>query len=656
MATPEQGRNWGVGGLLVALGLVFGDIGTSPLYVFQAIVGSEKVSKELIFGSLSCIFWTLVLITSFKYVYLALKADNRGEGGIFALYARVRRYRARWAIFPALIGCATLMADGVITPAISISAAVEGIHRISPQIQTYPIVLSILFLLFFAQQFGSGKLGAYFGPIMFVWFGFIGLTGFRQILSTPSVFDALNPYYAYQFITHYKGELTGHAGFWLLGAVFLCTTGCEALYSDLGRCGKVNIRLTWLFVFPCLILCYFGQGAWLLNFQGKILPQEVQQVGVFYSLIPQEWVTPVIVLAVTATIIVSQALITGLFTMVSEAVKLKLWFNMKIFYQAKERGLVYIPFINWILMLGSMSAVFVFKQSSNMEEAYGFAIIIDMLMTSSLLLHFIDRRNKSFTRAALIGCIFGFIEIAFLVSSINKIPHGGWFSLFPSLFLFGCVYVFWRARKIRDKHIDFQDIAPYIPLLKDLIKDETIAREATNLVYFSLSDDPTKIDSNILYSLLRKRPKRADIYWFVHVVLTDAPFTKKYKVKTILPNKIFYVRLKFGFKEEHKVNLMFKEVVQKMQEAGEVDEKSHYPSLRKHDMPADFKFIVLNSRLSVDDDITPFEQFIVRAYRVLKKISLTPAQDFGLDLSNVATETVPITIGIPKEFDLKREI
>jgi KUP system potassium uptake protein len=656
MATPEQGRNWGVGGLLVALGLVFGDIGTSPLYVFQAIVGSEKVSKELIFGSLSCIFWTLVLITSFKYVYLALKADNRGEGGIFALYARVRRYRARWAIFPALIGCATLMADGVITPAISIAAAVEGIHRISPQIQTYPIVLCILFLLFFAQQFGSGKLGAYFGPIMFVWFGFIGLTGFSQILSTPSVFDALNPYYAYQFITHYKGELTGHAGFWLLGAVFLCTTGCEALYSDLGRCGKVNIRLTWLFVFPCLILCYFGQGAWLLNFQGKILPQEVQQVGVFYSLIPQEWVTPVIALAVTATIIVSQALITGLFTMVSEAVKLKLWFNMKIFYQAKERGLVYIPFINWILMLGSMSAVFVFKQSSNMEEAYGFAIIIDMLMTSSLLLHFIDRRNKSFTRAALIGCIFGFIEIAFLVSSINKIPHGGWFSLFPSLFLFGCVYVFWRARKIRDKHIEFQDINPYIPLFKDLIKDETIAREATNLVYFSLSNDPNKIDSNILYSLLRKRPKRADIYWFVHVVLTDAPFTKKYKVKTIVPNKIFYVRLKFGFKEEHKVNLMFKEVVQKMQEAGEVDEKSHYPSLRKHDMPADFKFIVLNSRLSVDDDITPFEQFIVRAYRVLKKISLTPAQDFGLDLSNVATETVPITVGNPKEFDLKREL
>jgi KUP system potassium uptake protein len=656
MATPEQGQKWSVGGLLVALGLVFGDIGTSPLYVFQAIVGAEKVTKELIFGSLSCIFWTLVIITSFKYVYLALKTDNRGEGGIFALYARVRRYRARWAIFPALIGCATLMADGVLTPAISISAAVEGIHRVMPHVETYPYVIAIIFLLFCAQQFGSGRLGAYFGPIMLIWFGFIGITGLKQILNTPSVFEAINPYYAYQFITHYKGELTSHVGFWLLGAVFLCTTGCEALYSDLGRCGKTNIRLTWLFVFPCLILCYFGQGAWLMNFEGKVLPAEVQQVGIFYSLIPQEWVIPVAVLAITATIIVSQALITGIFTMVSEAVKLKLWFNMKIFYQAKERGLVYIPFINWILMLGSITAVLIFKKSSNMEEAYGFAIVVDMIMTSSLLLHFIDRRNKSFSRALLIGCVFGFIELAFLVACINKIPNGGWFSLFPSIFLFGCVYVFWCARKIREKHIGFQDIEPYIPLFKDLIRDETITREATNLVYFSLSNDPTKIDSNILYSMFRKRPKRADIYWFVHVVLTDAPYTKKYKVKTILEGKMFYVRLKFGFKEDHKVNLVFKEIVQKMQEDGEVDEKSHYPSLRKHEMPADFKFYVLNSRLSVDDDISPFEQFIVRAYRILKRISLTPAQDFGLDLSNIANETVPITVGKPKDFDLKREM
>ena len=655
MATPEQGRKWGVSGLLVALGLVFGDIGTSPLYVFQAIVGSEKVTKELILGSLSCIFWTLLLITTFKYVYLALKADNRGEGGIFALYARVRRYRARWVIFPALIGCATLMADGVITPAISISAAVEGIHRITLDIPTYPIVIIIIFLLFFAQQFGSGKLGVFFGPIMFIWFAFIGGVGLNQILITPSVFEAINPYYAIHFITHYKGEMTGHAGFWLLGAIFLCTTGCESLYSDLGRCGKTNIRLTWLFVFPCLILCYFGQGAWLLNFEGKVLPAAVQQVGTFYAIIPETWVIPVIILATTATITVSQALITGIFTMVSEAIKLKLWFNMKVSYQARERGLVYIPFINWILLMGCITAVLVFKKSSNMEEAYGFAIVVDMIMTSSLLLHFVHMRNQSLLKAILIGCIFGFVELAFLISSINKIPTGGWFTLFSAIFIFGCVFIYWSGRKIRDKHLDFQDVNDYVPLFKELIKDETIQREATNIVYLSMSDDANKIDSNILYSLFRKRPKRADIYWFVHVVMSDAPFVKKYKVKTIVPGKVFYMRLKFGFKIEHKVNVMFKEIVKKMQDDGEVDEKSHYPSLRKYDIPADFKFILLNSRLSVDDEITPFEQFVVRAYRVLKKISLTPAQDFGLDMANVETETVPITVGKPKDFDLTRE-
>jgi KUP system potassium uptake protein len=655
MATPEQGRNWHIGGLLIALGLVFGDIGTSPLYVFQAIVGAEKVSRDLILGSLSCIFWTLILITTFKYVYLALKADNRGEGGIFALYARVRRYRARWVIFPALIGCATMMADGVITPSISISAAVEGIHRIIPNIETYPFVIALIFFLFFTQQFGIGKLAPFFGPIMFIWFGFIGLVGLKQIFNDPSVFQAIYPTHALHFITHYKGELTGHAGFWLLGAVFLCTTGCEALYSDLGRCGKTNIRLTWLFVFPCLILCYFGQGAWLLNFDGKVLPPEVQQVGTFYAMIPQEWVIPVIILATTATITVSQALITGIFTMVSEAIKLKLWFNMKISFQAQERGQVYIPFINWILLMGCITAVLVFKKSSEMEEAYGLAIVIDMIMTSSLLLHFVHMKNQSLLKAIGIGCVFGFAEVAFLISSINKIPTGGWFTLCSAAVIFGCVFIFWRARKIREKHFEFQEISEYVPLLKELMKDETIQREATNIVYMSMSDDASKIDSNILYSLFRKKPKRADIYWFVHVVISDSPYAKKYKVKTIVPGKVFYVRLKFGFKVEHKVNVMFKEIVQKMQDAGEVDEKSHYPSLRKYDIPADFKFYLLNSRLSVDDEITPFEQFTVRAYRLLKKLRLPPAQDFGLEMANIEVETVPITIGKPKDFILTRE-
>ncbi|NJN33050.1 MAG: hypothetical protein HC817_01140 [Saprospiraceae bacterium] len=361
MATPEKGQRWSLGGLLAALGIIFGDIGTSPLYVFKAIIGKEKVSTALVYGSLSCIFWTLVLLTSFKYVYLALKADNRGEGGIFALFARVRRYKATWTVFPALIGCATLMSDGFITPAISISAAVEGIHRFNPHIPTVPITLTIIIALFVVQQFRATTFGFIYGPIMLVWFSVIGILGLNQILETPSVLQALNPLHALNFIINYKGEISGLAGFWLLGAVFLCTTGCEALYSDLGRCGKTNIRLTWLFVFPCLVLCYFGQGAWLLNFEGKVLPAEVQQIGTFYSMIPSQYVLPMVGLAIVATVIVSQALITGIFTMVSEAMRLKLWFNMKVSYPTQTRGQVYVPFINWFLMCGCIAAVLVFS-------------------------------------------------------------------------------------------------------------------------------------------------------------------------------------------------------------------------------------------------------------------------------------------------------
>jgi KUP system potassium uptake protein len=655
MATPEQGNKSSIGGLLMALGIVFGDIGTSPLYVFQAIIGSEKVDSTLILGSLSCIFWTLMLITSFKYVYLALKADNRGEGGIFALYARVRRYKASWTIFPALIGCATLMSDGFITPAISISAATEGIHRLMPAFPTFYLVVGILIALFVSQQFRATTFGIIYGPIMLVWFSVIAVSGLIQILEAPSVFKALNPVYAIQFVMHYKGGLTGVAGFWLLGAVFLCTTGCEALYSDMGRCGKVNIRLTWTFVFPCLILCYFGQGAWLLHFQGKVLPAEVQQVGVFYSMIPLNWVIPMVILAILATVIVSQALITGIFTMVNEAMKLKLWFNMKVSYPTQLRGQVYIPFINWFLLCGCITAVWVFQFSKNMEGAYGLAIVIDMLMTSSLLLHFVHMRNQSLIRAVVIGCVFGFVEIIFFVACMGKFAHGGWFSLLNAAFIFFCVFIFWRARKIREKHTEFVPFAQYSATIKDLMNDDTVPREATNLVYMTMSHDAKEIDSNIIYSLFRKRPKRADIYWFVHVDITDAPYTKKYKVVTLIEGKAFYVKLKFGYKVDHRVNTMFKEIVQKMQNDGEVDEKSHYPSLRKYDLPADFKFILLNSRLSVDDEITPFEQFIVRSYRMLKKISTPPAQDFGLDMANVETETVPIYINKPKEFDLIRE-
>jgi KUP system potassium uptake protein len=647
------------GGLLVTLGIVFGDIGTSPLYVMKAITTGENISKDLVYGGVSAVFWTLIILTTFKYVYLALNADNRGEGGIFALYALVRRYKSRWIIYPAIIGCAALISDGFITPPISVSSAVEGLAQLGVRygidfahIETIPIVLAILVALFVIQQFGTNFVGKAFGPIMMVWFGMIATLGIMQIVNHPSVVEALNPIYALKMVTTYRGSLTGSHGFWLLGAVFLCTTGGEAMYSDLGHCGKHNIRISWGLVFVCLMINYLGQAAFLLdNFDGK----PFESKSVFYSLMPTEFLPYGIAVATCAAIIASQALISGCFTLVNEAMKLKLWPNMKVNYPTQMKGQIYIPGINWFLLTGCITVVLIFRESSNMEAAYGLAIVLDMLMTTSLLLHYMHMKRQPIWRIVVLGVVLFIIELSFLTSNLSKVPHGGWFSILLACVLFFCIFMWYKAKELRRRHLSTVSIEPYIPMLKDLMNDDTIPKEATNLVYLAMSSEQDKIDSNIIYSIFRKRPKRADVYWFVHVDICDEPFLKQYKVTTILPQKIFFVRLKFGFKVEHKVNLMFNKIVKEMQESGEVDGLSHYPSLRKHRYNADFKFILLNSRASMDDDISPFDQFTIRAYRLLKRLSLPTTEDFGLEISNIEVETVPIKIGTTKDIDLKRE-
>jgi KUP system potassium uptake protein len=648
-----------IGGLLVTLGIIYGDIGTSPLYVMKAIIGSEKISEALVYGGVSCVFWTLMIVTTFKYVYLALNADNRGEGGIFALYALVRRYKSKWIIYPAIIGCAALIADGFITPPISVSSAVEGLANLGNRwgmdwehIDTLPIVLTILVGLFVIQQFGTNVVGKAFGPIMMLWFGMISALGVVQIMQYPSVIKALNPMYAINLVTNYRGELTGLHGFWLLGAVFLCTTGGEALYSDLGHCGKQNIRASWGMVFICLMLCYLGQAALLMNrFDGQIFEGK----STFYALMSPEFLPIGIVVATMAAIIASQALITGCFTLVNEAMKLKLWPNLKVSYPTQLKGQIYIPSINWFLLAGCVGVVLIFRESAKMEAAYGLAIVLNMLMTTSLLLHYIDMKRKPRWWLITVGVILIPIELVFMFSNLIKFSHGGWFSVLLAAVLFAGIFIWYRARLLRTSHLNFVDIEPYIPMLKELMHDDTVPKEATNLVYMTMSGDVKKIDSNIVYSIFRKRPKRADIYWFVHVDICDDPYLKKYSVETLIPERAFFVKLKFGFKVEHKVNLMFNKIIKEMQDSGEVDELSHYPSLRKRGWGADFKFILLNSRISADDEIGSIDQFFVRAYRILKKMSLSTQEDFGLEVSNVEVETVPINVGKAKDIELIRE-
>ncbi len=635
-------------GVLVSLGIIYGDIGTSPIYTLRFIVGDHVISEDLILGGLSCVFWTLTLITTLKYIYLALNADNKGEGGIFALYALVRRYKATWVIFPAIIGCCTLIADGFITPAISVTSAVEGLRSLNPDITEetiITIVIAILLGLFVFQQFGSSVVGKTFGPVMLIWFVFIGTIGATHLVQNLSVLKAINPVYAVELLAKYPG------GFWILGAVFLCTTGAEAMYSDLGHCGKSNIRMGWGFVKICLLLSYFGQGAWLLQHEGTTLDGAIP----FFEIMPKGLLFIGVLIATMATVIASQALISGTFTLVNEAMKLRLWPSTRVRYPSQIKGQIYIPSINWILMFGSILVVLYFKESDAMQAAYGLAITFDMLMTTSLLVYYFSTSKKSRIRSAVMALVFFGIEGAFLVSNLSKFSHGGWFSFTIAAVFFVMMFILYKARGVRERHTEFVDLKHYVPMIQDLQADTSIPKEATNLVYMAVADSKRSIDSNIVYSIFKKRPKRADVYWFIHVDTVDSPYTSKYSVDTIIPKKCFFVRIKLGFKADHRVNLLFNKILHDMAENAEIDLVSHYDSLQRHSMPADFKFVILHSLASVDSEISSFDNLIIQGYRFIKKHSLSTEEMYGLELANVEVERVPIMVGPPAKVHIKRE-
>lgn len=634
-----------VAGILVALGIIYGDIGTSPIYTMKFIVGDRPITEGLILGGLSAVFWTLTLITTIKYIYLALNADNKGEGGIFALYALVRRYKAGWVIYPAIIGCCTLVADGFITPAISVSSAIEGLRLIYPEIPTTSIVIVILFLLFVFQQFGSAVVGRTFGPIMCVWFVMLALLGLNQLIHYPSIFRALNPAYAVNLIATYPG------GFLLMSAVFLCTTGAEALYSDLGHCGKENIRMSWAFVKTCLLINYFGQGAWLLTQQGQHLGERIP----FYAIMPEWFLILGIIIATMATIIASQALISGTFSLINEAIKLRLWPASRVRYPSESMGQMYIPAMNWILMVGSILVVVIFQESSAMEGAYGLAITVNMLMTTSLLVYYFVIVKKSTYRSILLGTVFFSLEGMFLASNLHKFEHGGWFTFAIAFIFFSLMFILLKARRLRQRHTEFVDLRHYEGMLKDVSEDFTIPKEASNLVYLAVADSRRYIDSNIVYSIFKKRPKRADVYWFVHIETVDNPFTSKYKVDTIIPKKAFFINIRLGFKTPHRVNALFNKIIHEMADNGEIDLTSPYPALHKYSMMSDFKFISIHSWASADSEISKFDQFIITGYRWIKSISLSTEEMYGLEAANIEMEKVPIQVGPAAKVKIKRE-
>jgi KUP system potassium uptake protein len=631
-------------GLLVTLGIIFGDIGTSPLYVMSAIIGKREISELLILGGISCIFWTLTLQTTLKYIVLTLRADNKGEGGIFSLYALVRKMHIRWLFLPAMAGGAALLADGIITPPISVASAIEGLNVINPHLETLPIVIGILFALFFIQQFGTRFVGRFFGPVMLVWFTMLLVLGIKEIVQVPIVFKAINPAYAIQLLTRYPG------GFWLLGAVFLCTTGAEALYSDLGHCGRKNIRISWIFVKIALLANYFGQGAWLLQHVGKTLGDNKP----FYAIMPEWFLFSGIIIATCAAVVASQALISGTFTLINEGMRMELLPKGRIEYPTDIRGQLYIPSINWLLCAGCIGIVLYFRESSNMEAAYGLAIVLTMLMTTTLLTYYLFLQHYPRWLIYIIYITFIGIELSFLIANLAKFTHGGYVTVGLSLCIFSIMWIWHEARKIRTSLVEFVRLSKYYDIIDDVSRDEGIPKYATHLVYLTSAQKDDEVENKIIYSILNKQPKRADIYWLVHVDVLDEPYTMEYRVRELVNDRIIHIRFRVGFRIEPKINLMFRQVVQELVVNREVDLTSRYASLKDQHLIGDFRFIVMEKFLSFENTLPIYIKLILNLYFFIKKISLSEEKAFGLDTSSVTVEKVPLIVTPPGSYRFKR--
>ncbi len=620
-------------GIIITLGIVYGDIGTSPLYVMKAIVAGagDTISENFILGAISCIIWTLTLQTTVKYVLITLRADNRGEGGILALYALVRK-KKKWLFLIAIVGGSALLADGVITPSITVVSAVEGLQLQYQGISIIPIAIAIITGLFLIQQFGTATIGKSFGPMMFIWFSMLGILGLAQIIQYPVILKAFNPWYAIDLLANYPN------GFVLLGAVFLCTTGAEALYSDLGHCGLHNIRLSWIFVKATLILNYLGQGVWIL--QQNMAPEMIPNP--FFAIMPG-WFLPLgVFISTAAAVIASQALISGSYTIISEAIQLNLWPKVRITYPTNKKGQMYITSINWLLFLACIGVVLLFQSSSNMEAAYGLAITITMLMTTFLMIIYLKRINRKIYLIIGFAAVYFLIEGAFLLANLTKFMHGGWFTLLLAGIIAFIMFTWYRARHLKNRFTRFVKISDHYNALTALSKDDSIPKYSTHLVYLTRADLKTDIEAKVIYSIFNKSPKRADMYWLLHVHICDDPHTMEYSVEKLIPGVLIRIEFRIGFKVQPRVNLYFMQVIKDMVTNHELNLDSNYKSLKQFHIPADFRFIIIKRIQNYDFDFPVIDQFIMDNYSLLAKIGLSDVRAYGLDTSNVMIEMVPL--------------
>jgi KUP system potassium uptake protein len=647
----RQAHKLSVAGLIVTLGIIYGDIGTSPLYVFKSIVNDKIITEQLVYGAISCVFWTLTLQTTFKYVLLTLRADNRGEGGIFSLFALIRRY-VKWIYIPAIFGAALLLAEGMITPPISVSSAIEALSGVKGlekifipgNTLTVGIVATIISLLFFFQRFGTKIVGFAFGPIMLVWFSMILILGFAQVIQHPGIFKALNPYYGIDLLVNYP------SGFWLLGAVFLCTTGAEALYSDLGHCGRQNIQISWIFVKIALVMNYMGQGVWLLNNVGHT----IGDANPFYSIMPNWFLLVGIAIGALAAIIASQALISGSFTLINEAISMNFWPRVTVKFPTEQKGQIYIPSFNIILWVGCITMLFYFRDSESMVHAYGFSVIMTMMMTT-ILVNFYLINVKRWNRwlVAFVILIFSTVEISFFIANVIKFKYAIITFAF-SLSIILVMVVWHRARKIANRYLDFVKLKDYLTPLSELSVDKEIPKYATHLVYLTKANNYRELEHRIVDSILSRKPKRADIYWFIHIDRTDSPYGMEYSIRELVDDKVMRVDFKIGFRIQPRVNVLFRKVMQELNESHELGIYSKYESLKSKDFHADITYVIMESFFSIENELSVKEDFIMDLYFNIKQLAQSDQKAFGLDNATTVIEHVPLIIKANENIPLKR--
>jgi len=660
MPSSSSHHKLSVAGLVITLGIIYGDIGTSPLYVMRAIVGTDIVNRETILGAVSLVFWTLTIQTTFKYVTLVLQADNNGEGGIFSLYTLVRR-RKGWLLFPAMIGGAAVLSEGMITPPITVSTAIEGLQFVEAlkglHIPTVQITIGIITGLFIIQQFGTAAVGKLFGPVMLVWFSMLGILGVVWIAHDPAILQALSPIFAVKMLLHHPHSLV------LMGAVFLCTTGAEALYADLGHCGKQNIRVSWTFVKTALVLNYLGQAVWCLQYEGTTLPVVSAIVdgalvsmpeNPFFGVMTEMFLPVGITIATFAAVIASQAMISGSFTLVSEAIRLGLLPKLTVIFPSHLKGQLYVPTVNWFLWAGCVSVMLYFEKSEHMEAAYGLSVTITMLMSTILLSNFfVVQRRKSWVIWIFLVWYLLF-EGAFLWANLLKFAEGGFITVILASILFLLMLVWVRAKKIKDRFLENVKIRDYMDQLIILSNDHNVPKYATNLVFLSSAKSVKKVEEKILYSILQTQPKRADIYWFVHIEVTDEPYTMEYRVNVLSQDDVYKVSFRLGFRVEQRMNLFLKKVVEELLESGELNTESRY-HINHGELPTgDFKFVIIQEFLSHENDLPVLEQITMSIYLAVKSLTASPQNWFGLDSDSVEVEKVPLVLRPVKDFKLKR--